>query len=81
MQFKNVWPQKKNVKKGTTKRQLHIPTGKNIPFGLLEEIKNTEIGKVAHNPTDVGEKSYRVTPLMKQRAVSSLNLKRIGKRK
>lgn len=80
MQIKNIWPQKKNVKKGTTKKQLHIPAGKNIPIGLLVEIQNTEVGKVAHNPTQIGEKSYHVTPLMKQRAVSSLNLKRMGKK-
>lgn len=63
------------AKPGVTKKQLNIPADKNIPIGLLEEIKSTDVGRTAHNPTKTGKRTYMVTPLMKKRAVAALNLR------
>jgi hypothetical protein len=43
---------------------------------LLEAIKNTEIGMIAHNPTKIGKKYINVTTLVKKRAVALLNADR-----
>lgn len=73
------WIQNAEVKKGTLSRQLGIPEKENIPFTLLEKIRAAELGSTIYNPTKLGEKKYKVTPLLKKRAVLALNLKRIKK--
>jgi hypothetical protein len=73
----NMWIQKTGVKKGKLSVQLGIPEKENIPIGLLEKIRHTEIGEKAKNPSLMGRRSYTVTPLLKKRAVLALTLKKI----
>ena len=64
-------------KPGSLSRQLEIPIKDNIPFTLLEKIRNTKIGITITNPTKAGSRRIKVTRLLKRRAVLALNLKRI----
>lgn len=66
----------KPLKKNALHRQLKISSKKKIPVGLLERIRKTEIGKRAKNPCKTGEKSYKVTRKMKQRAVQAENFRK-----
>jgi len=66
-------------KPGSLSRQLNIPVKDNIPFTLLEKIRQTQIGTTITNPTKSGKRRIKVTKLLKQRAVMALNLKRIRK--
>ncbi len=54
-----------NIKKGALRRQLGIHEGKKIPYGLLDKLASTELGKTVH----YSGKSFTVTPLLKKRAV------------
>lgn len=71
----------KKPKKGALHKMLGIPLDQKIPFTLLEEIRVTEIGKRAHNPTQIGHKIIKVTKLLKARAVRGLNWKRVTQRR
>jgi len=71
------WIQKTGMKKGALSRQLGIPIHENIPITLLRKIKNANIGDTITNPTKKGRKKYKVTKLLKQRAVMAFNLKQI----
>ena len=75
------WMQKafKNAGKGIFHRQLGVPKSEKIPMGFLQAIVNTEIGKVAHNPTKTGHRTIRVTLLIKQRANALLNADRANR--
>jgi hypothetical protein len=70
----------KNAGKGVFHRQLGVPKSEKIPMMYLQSIVNTEIGRVAHNPTKTGHKTIRVTKLIKQRAVALLNADRVNRR-
>lgn len=78
IKMKELWMQEafKNAGKGVFHRQLGVPKKEKIPLTLLETIKNTEIGMIAHNPTKIGKKYIHVTGLIKKRAVALLNADR-----
>lgn len=61
-----------NVKKGALRKQLGVPSGRNIPEGLLERIAGTDIG----NHVQYRGKSFAVTPLLKKRAVWAKTFRR-----
>ena len=73
---KEYWIHKTKMKKGALKRQLGIPEDEGVPKTFLEEIRRTEIGKTATNPTQRGKKRIKVTRLLKKRAVLALTLRR-----
>ena len=68
-------------KEGSLHRMLGVPKCMTIPFTFLENIRNTEIGMKAKNPTQIGSSQVKVTRLLKSRAVLALNLKRIGQKR
>jgi len=76
---KKYWIQEATGKNGSLSKQMKIPEKKNIPFTLLEKIKAAKIGSTVKNPTQCGKKEYKVTKLLKRRAVMALNLKRLKK--
>jgi hypothetical protein len=53
-------------KMGSTRRMLGIPKGETIPFTWLEKIARTPLGKRCRNPTKIGFRSVKVTPLLKR---------------
>ena len=63
-------------KPGALHRQLGIPQDMTIPFTLLEAIGVAPIGTRVKNPTQTGDRFYKVTELLKARAAWALNLKR-----
>jgi len=71
------WIQRIDMKEGALHRQLGIPADKKIPVRLLQKIKNAEIG----DKVRWGNKTYKVTRLLKKRAVLALTLKKIAKRR
>jgi len=71
------WVTQVHVKHGALHKQLKIPEGKKIPMTLLKKIKNTELGDTIKNPTKTGKQKFRVTPLLKKRAVLAYNFKRM----
>ena len=73
------WIQEATGKKGSLSRQMGIPEKDNIPITLLEKIRIAKIGSKIKNPTKCGKKEYKVTRLLKRRAVMALNLKRLKK--
>ena len=64
----------KPEEKGRFHRQLGIPTSERIPKTLVQKIVRTPIGQKMRNPTRTGERSLKVTRLMKQRANFALNV-------
>lgn len=68
-------------KGGELSRQLEIPVEDNIPFTLLQKIRDTKIGDIITNPTKTGKRRIKVTRLLKRRAVLALTLKNIRRRK
>jgi hypothetical protein len=68
-------------KKGSLHRMLEVPKSEDIPFTLLEKIRNTPIGETIKNPVKTGKDKIKVTKLVKQRAVWGLNMKRISQKK
>ena len=81
MTHKKYWIKKalRRHKPGSLSRQLEVPIKDNIPFSLLEKIRRTPIGTTITNPTKSGKRRIKVTKLLKQRAVMTLNLKKIRK--
>ncbi|MEA3502654.1 MAG: hypothetical protein U9R47_07750 [Actinomycetota bacterium] len=75
MTKKQLWIQSAKLKEGTLSRQLGIPIKDNIPVTLLKAIRDTEIGETIKNPTKKGKKQFKVTRLLKRRAVLALTLK------
>jgi hypothetical protein len=57
-------------KKGALHRQLKIPEDQNIGVANLRKISKSEIG----NEVKIKGKTFKVTPLMKKRAVFGLNI-------
>ena len=70
---KKLWIPK--LKKGALSKQLSIPEHEDIPLGLLKKIKQSEPGVIIQNHTKTGKRKYKVTKLMKKRAVLALTLK------
>jgi len=54
-------------KPGALHRQLGISLDTKIPKTLLTTIQNADTGDVIKNPTRVGRRRYRVTPLIQRR--------------
>ena len=81
MTKKNLWMQEafKRAGKGLFHKQLGVEASEKIPLTFLKTIVDTQIGKVAHNPTSVGHKMIKVTTLLKKRAVALLNADRANK--
>lgn len=70
---KELWIQQATTPhtKGALHRQLGIPTWQKIPTYKLERIIATDIGKTAHIDGQI-----KVTPLLKQRAIFALNVRK-----
>lgn len=64
-------------KKGALRRQLGIPKDKKIPKTLLKKIVATEAGDTIKNPTQIGNKTVKVTRLVEQRSNLALTLKKL----
>ena len=54
-------------KPGALHRQLGIAPSAKIPKTLLSTIQDADAGDVIRNPTKVGHRRYKVTPLLKRR--------------
>jgi len=79
MTKKEKWIQK--VVKGSKGKwslhaMLNIPEGTTIPKTLLKKIIDTEIGKTAHNPTNIGSARVKVTRKLKQKALFAYNVRK-----
>lgn len=75
------WMQKafENAGHGVFHRQLGIPPTKKIPMTLLKELVRTTNNHTCHNPTAVGDRVIKVTPLIKKRANALLNADRANR--
>lgn len=67
--------QKSKLKKGALSRQLGIPIKKNIPTTLLDRIISAKIGNTIINPTQSGNDKFKITRLLKRRAILARTLK------
>jgi len=76
MADKKKWIQKALKKKGALHKQLGIPANAKIPKTLLAKIKSAPIGKTVKNPTKVGKRKFKVTGLLKKRAVLAYTLRK-----
>jgi len=74
------WIQAAKPKKDALSKQLGIPAKKNIPMSLLAKIVNARPGTTISNPTGVGRRRIKVTPLLQRRANMAITLKRMNKR-
>ena len=54
-------------KPGALHQQLGVPQGTKIPKTLLATIQGADAGDIIRNPTRVGQRRYKVTPLLKRR--------------
>lgn len=71
----------KTHKEGSGHRTFGVKKGEKLPRTFLQKVVDTPIGKVAHNPTQTGKRSIKVTRLVKSRANGLLNAIRLtGKR-
>ena len=77
MAKKELWIQEAVGKRGSLSRQLGIPVKENIPKTLLRRIKTAKIGRTIRNPSKKGKRRYKVTRLLKKRAVLALTLKEL----
>jgi hypothetical protein len=68
--------------KGSVHKDLGIPESHNLGHAksLLEAIRKTKIGDTVNNPLVVGRRTYKVTKLLKKRAVVALTAIRIGEK-
>ena len=64
-------------KPGSTHRMFGVPKGEKLPLTFLQVVVNTPIGGIAHNPTNIGVRSIKVTWLVKYRANGILNSIRV----
>lgn len=62
---KNMWIQKTDMKEGSLRNQLHVPKGRKIPAGLLNQIAEGNIG----THVQYRGKSFPLTDTLKKRAV------------
>jgi len=63
-------------KKGALSRQLGIPERENIPSTLLDRISSARVGTKIANPTEKGNRTFKVTKLLKKRVVLARTFKR-----
>jgi|WetSurMetagenome_2_1015567.scaffolds.fasta_scaffold30343_8 hypothetical protein len=77
---KYKWMQKAFKNPGALHKQLGIPLDTNMGHmkTLLEKIRVTPLEHSVTNPLVVGKPEYKVTPLLKKRAVAALNAIRIS---
>lgn len=76
------WMQKAFAgKKCSLHKMLKIDCEKKIPITLLEKIRKTEIGDTAHNPTQTGAKTIKVTKKLKMKSVAALNARRVSQKR
>ena len=68
-------------KKGSMHRMLNVPKGEKIPRTFMQEIVDTPLGNIAHNPTQIGKPTIKVTHLVKARANGLLNAVRLRKKR
>jgi hypothetical protein len=68
-------------KPGTAHRMFKVPKGTPLPLTFLQKIVDTPLGKIAHNPTQIGIRSIRVTPRVKAEANGMLNAIRVSQGK
>ena len=62
-------------KKGALHRQLRVPESKTIGVTNLRKIKRATVGSTVRIPSSTRKnKDFKVTPLMKRRAVFGLNI-------
>ena len=67
--------EKITFKKNALHRQLKVPTNKTIGVGNLKKIKKAALGSmVTISSSSREDKRFKVTPLMKKRAILGLNL-------
>jgi len=74
------WIQKTKLKHGALSRQLGIPISEDIPMKLLNAIRTAKIGGTVSNPTKSGKRTFKVTRLLKKRAVLAITLKKTHQR-
>ena len=61
--------------KGSLHRQLKVPENKTIGVTNLRKIKRAKVGSTVRIPTSTrANKEFKVTKLMKERAVFGLNI-------
>jgi len=70
------WMQKIGLKHAALSRQLGIPISEDIPMKLLNAIRTAKIGDTISNPTKSGKRTFKVTRLLKKRAVLAITLKK-----
>ena len=71
-----LWIDKAIKRKSSFREQLHVPKGRNIPEGVINDIKDKPIGsKVTYR-----NKQFTVTQKLKKRAVLASTLKKFQKR-
>jgi len=62
-------------KKGALHRQLGVPENKTIGVSNMQKIKRAKIGSTVRIPTSTRKnKEFKVTKLLKERAVFGLNI-------
>ncbi len=66
-------------KPGSAHRMFGVPHGEKLPRTFLQVIVNTPLMEIAHNPTQIGVRSIKVTHLVKARANGLLNAIRLHK--
>jgi hypothetical protein len=79
---KEKWIQKALGRRpGALRRQLGIKKERPIPRTLLVKVAKADVGDIVRNPTSVGRRQYRVTRLLKRRAVPVLTVHRLRRRR
>ena len=82
MAKKQKWMQEALGKRpGALRQQLGVPKEAKIPKTLLVKIVKADVGTVIANPAATGKRRYRVTRLMKRRALPVLTAARFRRRR
>lgn len=68
-------------KPGALHRQLGIAKDKRIPKTLLSTIHGADTGDIIKNPTNTGQRRYRVTSLLKRRVNPVLTARKFRRRR
>jgi len=74
------WIQKIHLKRGVLHRQLGIPHNEKIPMGLLNKIISAKPGDTITNPSKLGKRKIKVTPVLEKRANLAKSLKHLSKK-
>ena len=62
-------------KKHALHKQLKVPIGTSIGFTVMRKIKSGKVGSMVKVPNSTKKsKEFKITPLMKKRAVFGLNI-------